>query len=100
MRLAYGVPLLAATYEAYADLIVGLASAMSDFWPVSVADMDIPTYPPGLPIPSVTYCVAHGLDASSGCHFSKMDLCLRAVTERVDARERAFRLCTAPLLNC
>ena len=66
MRLAYGVPLSAATYESYTDLVLRLAPAMSHIWPISVADMHIPTYPPGLPILSATSCVAHGLAASRG----------------------------------
>lgn len=59
MRLAYGVPLVAATYEAHIDLVVRLASAMSAPWPIGVADMDIPAFPPGLNIPCTASRVAH-----------------------------------------
>ena len=51
MRLVYGVALVSATFEAYTDLAVRLASAISTPWPIAVADMVIPAFPPGLTIP-------------------------------------------------
>jgi hypothetical protein len=50
MRLAYGVLLVAATYDAHRDLVVRLALPISSSWPIAVADMDIPAFPPGLTI--------------------------------------------------
>ena len=59
MRLAYGVPLVAATYEAHRDLIARRASAIFSPWHIAAADIDIPAFLLGLTILCKASRVAH-----------------------------------------
>jgi hypothetical protein len=83
MRLAYDVPLVTAAFEAYTGLVVRLASAVSVPWPIAVADMDIPAFPPGLTSHALLLALRIKFAATSGHECSRVGLFLRSVTERM-----------------